>query len=63
VDLAAFLSGTDKLGSDLFGRIVHGPCISLSIGLFGVALSVHYPHRRPAAPSGLDTGMRAPDDS
>ncbi|MGB3307705.1 MAG: ABC transporter permease [Thermomicrobiales bacterium] len=34
-----FLFGTDKLGRDLFTRILKGATISLSIGLVGVALS------------------------
>jgi len=50
MDLAAFLFGTDKLESDLFGRIVYGSRMSLAIELFGVTLSLHDPCRRPAAP-------------
>jgi len=34
-----FLFGTDKLGRDLFSRILHGGRISLSIGLVGVFLT------------------------
>ena len=31
--------GTDHLGRDLLGRIIHGARVSLSVGLIGVALS------------------------
>ncbi len=34
-----FLMGTDKLGRDMFSRIVYGARISLSIGLIGITLS------------------------
>ncbi len=35
-----FLLGTDKLGQDVFSRIVFGARISLSIGLAGIAISL-----------------------
>ncbi len=37
---ALFLMGSDKLGRDIFSKVVHGARISLSIGLVGVFLSL-----------------------
>jgi peptide/nickel transport system permease protein len=34
-----FLLGTDRLGRDMLSRIIHGARVSLTIGLFGVAVS------------------------
>lgn len=34
-----FLLGTDRLGRDMYSRILHGARISLTIGLVGIALS------------------------
>jgi peptide/nickel transport system permease protein len=34
-----FLAGTDRLGRDLLSRIIYGARVSLTIGLFGVAVS------------------------
>lgn len=37
---ALFLMGTDKLGRDVYSKVVHGARISLSIGLIGVMFSL-----------------------
>jgi peptide/nickel transport system permease protein len=36
---AAYLLGTDRLGRDVLSRLIYGARISLTIGLFGVAIS------------------------
>lgn len=38
-DGTVFLLGTDRLGRDILSRIIYGARISLTIGLFGIALS------------------------
>ncbi len=38
-DAPMYLLGADKLGRDVFSRLLHGTRISMSIGLVGVALS------------------------
>jgi len=39
-DEPVFILGTDRLGRDMFSRIVHGTRVSMSIGLVGVAVSM-----------------------
>ncbi|OSM42798.1 ABC transporter permease [Nesterenkonia sp. PF2B19] len=39
-DAPFYLLGSDANGRDIFSRVVHGTRVSLSIGLFGVALSL-----------------------
>lgn len=38
--LPMYLLGADRLGRDIFSRVIHGTGVSMSIGLIGVALSL-----------------------
>ncbi len=35
-----FLLGTDRLGRDVFSRVIHGTRVSMSVGLIGVSISL-----------------------
>ena len=38
-DGTLFLLGTDRLGRDMFSRIIYGARVSLTVGLFGITVS------------------------